>query len=72
MDSGFIAECQAFVDSFSDGNVLLTIELTEREPFDGSHEMLERLRSLHTCGFTLALDDSELAMLIWNTCIRFL
>ncbi|ENH3104373.1 EAL domain-containing protein [Salmonella enterica] len=57
MDSGFIAECQAFVDSFSDGNVLLTIELTEREPFDGSHEMLERLRSLHTCGFTLALDD---------------
>ena len=54
---GFVTECLAFMDAFASGSVMLTVELTEREPFDSSPEMLRRLLQLHRNGIAVALDD---------------
>lgn len=53
----FVAECLTFMDAFTPGSIMLTVELTEREPFDSSPAMLERLKQLHRNGIAVALDD---------------
>ncbi|NEG59690.1 EAL domain-containing protein [Pantoea agglomerans] len=57
LETGFITECLLFVDAFAPGTVMLTIELTEREPFDSSKEMRTKLKRMHDNGITVALDD---------------
>lgn len=54
---GFLTECLAFMEAFKPGSIMLTVELTEREPFDSSPAMLERLKQLHRNGIAVALDD---------------
>lgn len=54
---GFLTECLAFMEAFAPGSIMLTVELTEREPFDSSPEMLRRLQQLHRHGIAVALDD---------------
>ncbi|EHX5779986.1 EAL domain-containing protein, partial [Shigella flexneri] len=57
METGFIAECLTFIDAFTPGSITLTIEPTEREPFDNSDEMRCQLKRIHDAGIALALDD---------------
>lgn len=57
LEPGFLAECLTFVEAFTPGRVMLTVELTEREPFDSGPAMLERLKQLHRNGIAVALDD---------------
>lgn len=57
LESGFLAECLTFMKAFAPGSIKLTVELTEREPFDNSPEMLNRLQQLHRNGIAVALDD---------------
>ncbi|MFQ3395327.1 EAL domain-containing protein [Enterobacter mori] len=57
MDTGFVTECLSFIDAFPAEKILLTVELTEREPFNGSDKMKERLRTLNRWGVSVALDD---------------
>lgn len=57
LEPGFPAECMTFMDAFAPGCIMLTVELTEREPFDSSPEMLRRLQQLHHSGIAVALDD---------------
>lgn len=54
---GFLTECLTFMDAFAPGSIMLTVELTEREPFDSSSEMIRRLEQLHQNGIAVALDD---------------
>lgn len=57
LEPGFLTECLTFMDAFVPGRIMLTVELTEREPFDSSPEMLRRLQQLHRNGIAVALDD---------------
>lgn len=57
LDSGFLTECLTFMDAFDPGSITLCVELSEREPFDSSPEMLRRLQQLHRHGIAVALDD---------------
>lgn len=57
LEPGFITECLEFVDAFAPESIVLTLELTEREEFDSSLEMLTRLQLLHDNGINTALDD---------------
>lgn len=54
---GFIAECQAFVKAFGPDRIMLTVELTEREPFNKGTDMQKKIRELHDNGIAIALDD---------------
>lgn len=57
LETGFIAECLAFISAFPVDKVNLTVELSERESFNGSADMRKRLHGLHNHGIALALDD---------------
>lgn len=57
LEPGFLSECMKFINAFAPGRIKLTVELTEREPFDNSLEMLQRLQQLHRNGIVVALDD---------------
>ena len=57
LEAGFVAECLMFIEAFTPGSIILTVELTEREPFDSSPAMLNRLQQLHRNGIAVALDD---------------
>ena len=57
LEPEFLTECLSFVQAFTPGSITLTVELTEREPFDNSPEMQQQLRSLHNNGIAIALDD---------------
>lgn len=57
LETGFITECQTFMSAFPPDSISLTIELTERERFDSSEEMRNRLKRLNTAKVTIALDD---------------
>ncbi len=57
LDNGFIDECTSFINNFSPHSIMLTVELTEREQFNASPEMKNRLQELHEKGISIALDD---------------
>ena len=57
LDPCFIDECTCFINTFSTDSIMLTVELTEREQFDASPEMSQRLKQLHEKGISIALDD---------------
>lgn len=57
LETGFVAECLEFISAFPSGSIYLTLELTEREPFDGSQVVKDRLICLRNYGIAIALDD---------------
>ncbi|WP_442797141.1 EAL domain-containing protein [Pantoea vagans] len=57
LEPEFIAECQNFIQAFAPGRIKLTVELTEREPFNNSPFMQAKLKELHENGISVALDD---------------
>lgn len=56
-ETGFITECLSFTAAFPPGSIILTLELTEREPFGNSEVLRDRLVQLHDSGIAIALDD---------------
>nr|WP_301539143.1 EAL domain-containing protein [Enterobacter cancerogenus] len=56
-EPGFVTECINYVESFVNQNITLVAELTEREPFDNSELLLNRVKSLSSNGIQIALDD---------------
>lgn len=56
-ETGFITECLSFKAAFPPDSISLTIELTEREPFNRSEALQSKLLRLHSAGISIALDD---------------
>lgn len=56
-EPGFVTECINYVESFVNNNITLVAELTERESFDDSELLLNRVKSLSSNGIQIALDD---------------
>lgn len=56
-EPGFVTECINYIDSFKNKNIALVVELTEREPFDDSELLVNRIKALHSNGIKIALDD---------------
>ncbi|WP_270655253.1 EAL domain-containing protein [Enterobacter bugandensis] len=54
---GFITECLSFIAAFPPESIILTIELTEREPFGRSEAFRAKLLRINTSGIAIALDD---------------
>ena len=56
-DMALLAECRRFLDHFAPGQVVLVLELTERELLVADPQTLALFRQLDQMGVRLAMDD---------------
>ncbi|WP_159880340.1 MULTISPECIES: EAL domain-containing protein [Aquitalea] len=56
-DGSLPADCAAFLSAFPPGNILLTLELTERELITTGPQTDAQLQQLHDLGVRIAIDD---------------
>jgi EAL domain-containing protein (putative c-di-GMP-specific phosphodiesterase class I) len=55
--STFVEECLHYKRSFTQQDLNLVVEVTEREPLDIDEHLVNTLNELHNNGFAIALDD---------------
>ena len=55
--STFVEECLHYKRSFTQQDLNLVVEVTEREPLDIDAHLVNTLNELHNNGFAIALDD---------------
>jgi EAL domain-containing protein (putative c-di-GMP-specific phosphodiesterase class I) len=56
-DASLLVDCAAFLAAFPPGNILLTLELTERELITTGPQTDAQLQQLHDLGVRIAIDD---------------